>query len=51
MPAAAPRIDRSQFRSKVEFSEPPTEQMWGTQALFNDPDGNGWALDQRPTGE
>ena len=35
----------------VEFSEPPTQQMWGTQALFQDPDGNGWVLVQRPTGE
>ena len=34
----------------VEFSEPPTEQMWGTQALFQDPDGNGWVLVQRPAG-
>ena len=32
----------------VEFSEPPTPQMWGTQALFADPDGNGWVLVQRP---
>ena len=35
----------------VEFSEPPTQQMWGTQALFTDPDGNGWVLVQRPTSE
>ncbi|MCY3568995.1 MAG: VOC family protein [Chloroflexi bacterium] len=34
----------------VEFSEPPTQQMWGHQALFQDPDGNGWVLVQRPTG-
>ena len=32
----------------VEFLEPPTQQMWGTQALFADPDGNGWVLVQRP---
>ena len=51
MPAAAPRIDRSPLCSKVEFSEPPTEQMWGTQALFHDPDGNGWVLVQRPNNE
>ena len=25
----------------VSFSEPPTQQFWGTQALFQDPDGNG----------
>lgn len=24
----------------VTFTEPPTEQMWGTQAIFADPDGN-----------
>jgi len=35
----------------VEFSEPPTEQVWGAQALFRDPDGNGWVLVQRPTSE
>lgn len=35
----------------VDFSEPPTEQFWGTQALFHDPDGNGWVLVQRPNGE
>ena len=35
----------------VEFSEPPTEQFWGVQALFQDPDGNGWVLVQRPTAE
>ena len=35
----------------VEFSEPPTEQFWGTQALFHDPDGNGWVLVQRPSAE
>ena len=35
----------------VEFSEPPAAQMWGTQALFQDPDGNGWVLVQRPTNE
>ncbi len=34
----------------VEFAEPPTEQMWGIQALFRDPDGNGWVLVQRPAG-
>ena len=34
----------------VEFTEPPTRQMWGTQALFRDPDGNGWVLVQRPEG-
>ncbi len=34
----------------VAFSEPPTRQMWGTQALFQDPDGNGWVLVQRPEG-
>ena len=33
----------------VEFSEPPTEQFWGTQALFHDPDGNGWVLVERPS--
>ena len=32
----------------VEFTEPPTAQMWGTQALFIDPDGNDWVLVQRP---
>ena len=32
----------------VEFDEPPTQQMWGRQALFRDPDGNGWVLVQRP---
>lgn len=32
----------------VEFSEPPTQQVWGHQALFHDPDGNGWVLVQRP---
>lgn len=35
----------------VEFSEPPTQQMWGTQALFADPDGNGWVLVQRPASQ
>ncbi len=35
----------------VEFIEPPTEQFWGTQAVFQDPDGNGWVLIQRPTTE
>lgn len=34
----------------VEFTEPPTQQMWGIQALFQDPDGNGWVLVQRPSG-
>ena len=34
----------------VKFTEPPTEQMWGIQALFEDPDGNGWVLVQRPEG-
>lgn len=24
----------------VEFTEPPTEQHWGTYAVFADPDGN-----------
>lgn len=24
----------------VEFEEGPTQQMWGIQAIFNDPDGN-----------
>jgi len=35
----------------VEFSEPPTQQMWGHQALFHDLDGNGWVLVQRPSGD
>ena len=35
----------------VEFSEAPTAQEYGVQALFQDPDGNGWVLVQRPTGE
>jgi len=35
----------------VSFSEPPTQQFWGTQALFQDPDGNGWVLVQRPTAD
>ena len=34
----------------VEFTEPPTEQSWGVQALFKDPDGNDWVLVQRPEG-
>ena len=34
----------------VQFTEPPTAQMWGTQALFIDPDGNDWVLVQRPEG-
>ena len=25
----------------IRFSEPPTPQMWGVQALLDDPDGNG----------
>jgi catechol 2,3-dioxygenase-like lactoylglutathione lyase family enzyme len=28
----------------VEFSEPPTEQFWGTYAIFSDPDGNKFVL-------
>ncbi len=28
----------------VQFSEPPTRQPWGMQALFADPDGNGFVL-------
>ena len=35
----------------VNFTEPPTEQFWGIQALFQDPDGNDWVLVQRPEGE
>jgi predicted enzyme related to lactoylglutathione lyase len=25
----------------ISFTEPPTPQMWGIQALLDDPDGNG----------
>ena len=32
----------------VEFSSSPTQEDWGGQALFQDPDGNGWVLVQRP---
>ena len=34
----------------VDFTEPPTEQFWGIQALFQDPDGNDWVLLERPEG-
>lgn len=32
----------------VEFNGPPEQQHWGEMALFQDPDGNGWVLVQRP---
>ncbi len=28
----------------VKFTEPPTMQPWGMQALFEDQDGNGFVL-------
>ena len=28
----------------VEFTEPPTEQPWGTYTIFADPDGNRFVL-------
>jgi catechol 2,3-dioxygenase-like lactoylglutathione lyase family enzyme len=28
----------------VEFDSPPTEQPWGTEAVFRDPDGNRFVL-------
>lgn len=31
----------------VEFASPPTEMPGGTQAVFQDPDGNGFVLWQR----
>ena len=30
----------------ISFIEPPTPQMWGIQALLDDPDGNGIAVVQ-----
>lgn len=31
----------------VEFSRPPTTALWGTFAIFNDPDGNQFVLSSR----
>ena len=31
----------------VEFSAPPEEEPWGTQAVLRDPDGNGIVLCSR----
>ena len=28
----------------VEFDSPPQQQPWGTEAVFNDPDGNQFVL-------
>ena len=30
----------------VQFATPPTEQSWGSYAIFNDPDGNSFVLSQ-----
>jgi catechol 2,3-dioxygenase-like lactoylglutathione lyase family enzyme len=35
----------------VTFSSPIEEQFWGTFTTFDDPDGNGWVLQQRQTTE
>lgn len=32
----------------VRFNGPVKEQFWGRFATFNDPDGNGWVLQQAP---
>src|SRR4051794_7999190 len=32
----------------VQFHGPIEEQFWGRFATFDDPDGNGWVLTQRP---
>ena len=31
----------------VQFSQPPKKEFWGTSALFQDPDGNTFALSSR----
>ncbi len=32
----------------VVFGEPIQEAPWGTYTTFDDPDGNGWVLQQQP---
>jgi len=32
----------------VRFNSPVEEQFWGRFATFDDPDGNGWVLQQSP---
>jgi catechol 2,3-dioxygenase-like lactoylglutathione lyase family enzyme len=34
----------------VSFNGPVEEQFWGRFATFDDPDGNGWVLQQSPPG-
>ncbi len=44
---ACERLEETYDRLKesgVEFSTPPTEQPWGTFAIFKDPDGNSFVL-------
>jgi catechol 2,3-dioxygenase-like lactoylglutathione lyase family enzyme len=33
----------------VTFTGPIEEQFWGTFSTFDDPDGNGWVLQQAPS--